>query len=163
MDEQAGTIPRDDPLHLSMCTCAGIRRAARTITQLYDEALRRTGLKSGQLTLLAALLEKGATGLGDLAEALMMDRTTLSRNLKPLVRDGLVVTGADTDQRVRVVALTDLGAERIAQAYPHWAEVQWRMIEGLGAEQWTGLIGQLEAAGRLARSDGADREPAATR
>ncbi len=121
------------------------------VTQMYETALQQTGLKVGQVTMLAVLSNRGDMPLTSLAAALVMDRTTLTRNLKPMVRDGLISVETEEDQRVRMVGLTDKGRKKIKQAYPLWAEVQSRLVDGLGSERWSGLVADLNATVELAR------------
>ncbi len=142
-----------DPLNMALCTCATVRQAARTVTQMYETALQPTGLKAGQVTLLAVLSKHGDMPLTTLSDALVMDRTTLTRNLKPMVRDGLVRIATEKDQRVRKVRLTAKGTKKIDEAYPLWAEVQSRMVDGLGSKRWSGLVVDLNAAVEVARKD----------
>ena len=111
-------------LNMNLCTCANIRKAARVVTQMYDTALQETGLKSGQLSLLATVSNLGELPVTALAEILVMDRTTLTRNLKPLVRDGLINITTEEDQRVRVVSLSKKGIKQFDDAYPLWVKVQ---------------------------------------
>jgi DNA-binding MarR family transcriptional regulator len=121
------------------------------VTQMYETALQQTGLKVGQVTMLAVLSNRGDMPLTSLADALVMDRTTLTRNLKPMVRDGLVSVETEEDQRVRMVGLTGKGRKKIKQAYPLWAEVQSRLVDGLGSERWSGLVADLNATVEVAR------------
>ena len=126
------------------CFCMNIRKASRVITQLYDEALKPSGLLVSQFTLLVALASVGSITMTQLAEALVMDRTTLTRNLKPLEREGLVRIESGQDQRTRVLSLTNAGQTALEKALPLWQEVQIQVVERLGQEQWklllTGLL-----------------------
>ena len=153
MNKKQNQSIADDPLNIALCTCATVRKAARIVTQMYESALQPTGLKAGQITLLAVLSKQGDMPLTTLADALVMDRTTLTRNLKPMVRDGFVSIRGEEDQRVRVVGLTALGRSKMAEAYPLWTEVQSRMVDGLGAERWSGLVVDLNAAVEVAQKD----------
>ena len=141
----------DDPLNMALCTCAAVRKTARIVTQMFETALKPTGLKAGQVTLLAVLSKRGDMPLTTLADALVMDRTTLTRNLKPMVRDGLIRIETEEDQRVRKVGLTAKGSRKIAEAYPLWAAVQSRLVDGLGSKRWSGLVVDLNAAVKVAR------------
>jgi DNA-binding MarR family transcriptional regulator len=140
-----------DPLNMALCTCAAVRKAARIVTQMFETALQPTGLKAGQFTLLAVLSKQGDMPLTALADALVMDRTTLTRNLKPMVRDGLIRIETEKDQRVRKVGLTANGTRKITEAYPLWAEVQSRLVDGLEAERWSGLVVDLNSTIEVAR------------
>ncbi len=141
----------DDALNMALCTCATIRKAARIVTQMYEAAIQETDLKVGQVTMLAVLSNEGDMPLTSLADALVMDRTTLTRNLKPMVRDGFISVATEEDQRVRMVGLTDKGKQKIKQAYPLWAGVQSKLVDGFGAKRWSGLVADLNAVVEVAR------------
>ena len=151
MNKRQSNPKSDDALNMALCTCANIRKAARMVTQMYETALQQTGLKVGQVSMLAVLSNRGDMPLTSLADALVMDRTTLTRNLKPMVRDGLISVETEEDQRVRMVGLTGKGRKKIKQAYPLWAEVQSRLVNGLGSERWSGLVADLNATVEVAR------------
>jgi DNA-binding MarR family transcriptional regulator len=136
---------------MALCSCAAVRKAARIVTQMYETALQPTGLKAGQVTLLVVLSKQGDMPLTTLAAALVMDRTTVTRNLKPMIRDGFIRIETEKDQRVRKVGLTAKGTRKIEEAYPLWAEVQSRLVDGLGADRWSGLVVDLNAAVEVAR------------
>ena len=101
-------------------TCANLRKAARVVTQRYEAALQPTGLKVTQFTVLATLTKRGDLPLTHLAEALVLDRTTLTRNLKPLAGQGLITIENEWDQRVRRIKLTAKGSKAFKDALPHW-------------------------------------------
>ncbi|KIC47138.1 MarR family transcriptional regulator [Ruegeria sp. ANG-S4] len=103
------------------CLCLHLQRAARSIARRFDEALRPLGLTHGQYSLLMALNRPGAPRLGELAKFLAMDRTTLTANLKPLERRGLLVMQPDSsDKRSRRIGLSDAGRDLLVQAVPIW-------------------------------------------
>lgn len=137
--------PEREATAFSDCTCANLRKAARMVTQAYDAALQSTGLKSTQFILLANLAEQGDMPLTQLADALVMDRTTLTRNLKPLVRQGLVHVAQEADLRVRRISLTRAGRAAVVAARPKWEAMQLRVSERLGDARWAGLLDDLNA------------------
>ncbi len=151
MNKKYIEIQPDDPMDMAFCTCETIRKAARMVTQMYETALQQSGLKAGQISLLAMLSRKGDMPLTALADALVMDRTTLTRNLKPMVRDGFISIKAEQDLRVRKVGLTAKGTRKFAEAYPLWADAQSRLVNGLGVERWSGLVADLNATVQVAR------------
>lgn len=119
------------------CLCFRARRVSRTITRLYDEALRPVGLQATQLTLLNAIAMGGDAGnlMPAMADVLAMDPTTLSRNLKPLENDGLVaIERSPGDRRVRVAKLTAAGRAKVAEALPLWQAATDRLIDVVGPE-----------------------------
>ena len=125
------------------CTCFGLRKAARAVTQMYDQALKPTGLRATQLSLLFSVERTGPRGMAELAEQLVMDRTTLTRNLKPLLDRGLLKSVEGSDRRRRPIAITAKGRAALAHALPYWREAQARMTGGLGRVRWGRLLGDL--------------------
>jgi DNA-binding MarR family transcriptional regulator len=129
--------------------CAGgrTRQASRMLTRVYDEELRPIGVQASQLTLLVAVAmfgESGAT-VGALADATLMDRTTVTRNVKPLEQAGLLlVARSSTDARSRTIVLTRAGERKIEAAYPLWRRAQERIRSAVGAGRIDALRGQLE-------------------
>src|SRR5260370_27005745 len=131
------------------CTCMRLRRANRTITQIYDQYLAPAGLTSSQFGMLARLHGAGLQGkaalpIGTLADLHGMDPTTLTRNLKLLLAAKLVRDGRDaTDRRIRTIALTDAGRKRLIGAFPEWRKAQQRVETPLGTEAMLALNGLL--------------------
>jgi DNA-binding MarR family transcriptional regulator len=134
--ERETTSP--DPVEL-VCACASIRRAARALSRLYEEALAAVDLSSTQMTVLMFLGRSGPMPLSDLADALAMDRTSLYRALRPLERRELVRIRATADRRAKEVLLTVDGERHLARAMPHWQKVQSRFIESFGSSAWQRL------------------------
>ncbi len=133
------------------CACGNIRQAARAVTQLYDEALRPTGLRATQFGILAATMVMGPLTVTKLAEVTVTDRTTLTRNLKLLAKKGLIRIQRGNDGREREVSLTERGREALAQAYPFWQKAQAHVVKGLGEERWKSLREGLSAVVSVAR------------
>lgn len=134
----------------AMCTSFNLRKASRAVTQFYDDALRESGLKSTQFSLLAAAAQAGSLPISLLAAEMAMDRTTLTRNLKPLETAGLVAVTSGQDRRVRRVAATAEGEAVLARAIPAWRRAQTQMIDRLGDERWGEFLRQLQAVRRAA-------------
>lgn len=126
------------------CVSYRLRRVARVTAKSYDNALRPSGLRTTQFTLLAALNQRGDTNIGELSEWLAIDATTLTRNLAILVRRGLVENTPADDARVRNVRLTDRGNDIYEEALPLWREAQQRVLEAIEPERLLGLWSQLE-------------------
>ncbi len=120
--------------------------------QLFDEMLQPTGLRSTQFTLLVAVALLGEAPVTQLSRALVMDRTTLARNLKPLESLGLLTVEAGTDRRRHLVRLTERGRQALARALPYWERAQHQMVTRLGQEQWHALRASLKATMTLAQS-----------
>jgi DNA-binding MarR family transcriptional regulator len=103
------------------CLCLHVQRAARAVARRFDEALRPLGLRNGQFSLLMSLNRPGAASIGEIATLLARDRTTLTANLKPLARRGLVeVTVDPDDKRGRSITLTRAGRALLVSAVPIW-------------------------------------------
>src|SRR5512144_2341918 len=100
-----GTMPSPHKAPPSACACGRLRRAARALTQLYDDAMAPSGLRVTQYSLLSALARRGPLHITELASAQLLDRTALSRNLDPLVAKGLVAIRPGRDARTREVAI----------------------------------------------------------
>lgn len=113
------------------CLCFASRRAARAITQFYDRQLRESGLRSTQFTLLAFLLNAGTSSVNQAAEYLGMERTTLSRNLEPLLSAGYVRVDSGEDRRVKMIAITTQGRAAARAALPLWQRAQQAMTARL--------------------------------
>jgi DNA-binding MarR family transcriptional regulator len=118
------------------CLCANVRRAARAITQLYDEALRPSGLRSTQFTLLQTLnLAPGISQKG-LARLLEFDSTTLTRTLAHLRSKGWLRSEAGEDRRELRLSLTAAGLEEYKRVVPYWQAAQRRLRRELGEANW---------------------------
>lgn len=126
-------------------TCMGmhIRRASRIVTQVYDSALRPTGLVVNQFTLLAAIHLIESAPITRLAQELFTDQTTLTRNLKLLEKRGLVAIAPGDDRRVKLVSLTVEGQSILAQALPLWEQAQAKVKEHFGQQKWQTLLSLL--------------------
>jgi DNA-binding MarR family transcriptional regulator len=112
-----------------------VRQAARQLTQLYDDALAGTGLRITQYSVLARLSKIEPATMQELADDLVLDRTTLSHNLKPLQREGLVSVGAaEGDQRVRHLQVTKAGKAALRSAEKAWQGAQQKFEKAFGAE-----------------------------
>ncbi len=129
----------------TLCACAGLRRTARAVTRVYDRHLRPAGIHVTQFSILAALAPADST-ISQLGEGLGMDRTTLSRDLRPLQAQGLIEVRPGPDQRTRVVSLTEAGRRTFAAARPLWREAQTEIRTALGPDGWQRLFVSLAAA-----------------
>lgn len=119
------------------CHCLAARRRAREITRHYDEKLRPHGLQSTQFSILAVLGVNGPTPLGELADILGLERTSLTRSADRLEDEEWVTDGKSEDARVRLLKLTATGREKVESAYPAWKEAQDEMdtqMDQLAAE-----------------------------
>ncbi len=136
--------PRRSSGSSSNCNCQSIRQAARQVTQLYDRHLAPTGLRTSQLSILVNLSRSGPQSINGLATALVMDRTTLGRGIKPLERDGLIAIGDGPDGRTRSLKLTAAGRKKMTQAILCWQEAQAEFETAFGAAEASALRATLE-------------------
>jgi DNA-binding MarR family transcriptional regulator len=106
------------------CVCTAARRRSRDLTRVFEKAMRGSGVHVTQFTLLATLVQTGAIATNRLADFQGLERTTLTRNLALLVRDGFVRIDEGEDRRVRKAAITPAGEEAARRAYPFWKKAQ---------------------------------------
>lgn len=125
------------------CACGRLRRATRALTQLYDDLMAPSGLRVTQFSLLRMLAREGTSRMSDLAEALLLDRTALSRTLDPLVNRGLVMIVPGRDARTREVSLKRAGQAALRTATPYWQDAQARVAKRLGSAKLDALIAVL--------------------
>ena len=129
----------------SACNCTSLRKATRRVSQLYDLALEPCGLRITQRAILNHIARSGTPPLGELAEALVMDRGALTHNLKPLARDGLVEIKVDPDdRRNRLIALTAAGRKKLAESEALWKRAQDGFEAAFGAPKSASLRKALE-------------------
>jgi DNA-binding MarR family transcriptional regulator len=131
---------------LEECTCLAVRQAARHVTQFYDRHLVSAGLRTTQFSILARLRRHGPMTINALAEDMVMDRTTLGRNILPLERDGLIsIKPGRTDRRSKELRLTDAGLERLRAASQGWRDAQKEFAAAFGNERTVDLRALLHA------------------
>jgi DNA-binding MarR family transcriptional regulator len=133
-------------LGLEQCNCLAVRQAARHITQFYDQCLAPSGLRTTQFSILAKLKRLGPVTINVLATDLVMDRTTLGRNILPLQREGLIaVVKGRIDRRRKELRVAEAGAERVRAAGKGWVEAQARFETVFGADRTAELRALLRA------------------
>ena len=142
-------------------TCAGfhLRRASRAVTQHFDHALAAVGLRTTQFTLLGALAIGGAVSTNELAHGLVVDRTTLTRNLRLLRDAGLVETQPGRSGREVWFTLSDEGRDVLARAIPIWREAQGSIVTAFGETRWPTMVAELDrlVSGTMALTDDTGR------
>ena len=127
------------------CNVTALRKATRHVSQLYDEALAASGLRATQRAILVYIKQAGSPTIGRLADALVLDRTALNHNLKPLQRDGLVAISVDRDdRRSRLVQLTRRGEARLEESRSAWKRAQDRFEAAVGSKEAAELRKTLE-------------------
>ncbi len=133
------------------CVCTTLRKAARAVTQLYDEYLRLAGLRATQYSLLKQVLTQEPVTVNQLAEATVTDRTTLSRNLRILQQGGFIDLRAGQDRREHEVRLTPQGRKILIKADRCWERAQGYVLDRLGEERWNILREELGTLVGLSR------------
>jgi DNA-binding MarR family transcriptional regulator len=147
------TFPRADE-----CNCLAVRQAARHITQFYDQFLAAAGLRTTQFSILAKLRRRGPLTINALADELVMDRTTLGRNILPLEREGLIdIVPGKRDRRSKEVQLSEAGAERLRSALKGWAQAQSQFETAFGAKRTKELRGLLHTVAATELEPAGDR------
>ncbi len=128
----------------TQCLCTKLRRATRSVTRLYDDALEGVGVNVAQYSLLKNLARLDQPSITSLAEALGLDRSTLGRNLKVLEGKGLVQLEGGEDQRNRLVSLTAAGQASLDEALRAWEQVQVQLGQRIGLEKRAALMALLD-------------------
>ena len=131
------------------CTCFNLRKAARAVTQAYDGTLKPIGLRATQLSVLNVIAIEGPAAMSELADILVMDRTTLTRNIKPLMDQGYLKSVTGEDKRQRPIAITAKGKKQLKKALPYWQQAQKNVAAGLGMERLVQLLSNLKETTKL--------------
>lgn len=131
-DRSINVSAEPDVSETAACLCLASRKVARAITRAFEQALRPHGIRATQFSVLAILAGKGRQSLGALAASLGVERTTLTRNLAVLERQGLVRIRPGEDARARIVSITDAGRRTIAAALPAWRQAQSALTASIG-------------------------------
>lgn len=126
-----------------VCAALNFQKATRVITQLFNEELRPSGLRVNQFALLVAILLYAPVTIGNLADELIMDRTSLSRNLKPLEKRNLILIEVGKDRRTRRIKLSGRGRQALEEALPLWEKAQAQVLKGLGSERYGKMLREL--------------------
>ena len=134
------------PIRLSPaeCTCFRVRGAARRVTQIYSRHMAPTGLKISQFSLLGFVAARGPITIGRLSELLATDRTTLTRNLRPLLANGVIERAEAGDKRRHELVATLAGRALFKRALPLWAEAEQEVRTAMGAKLTADLHGALD-------------------
>ena len=137
-------MPTKAPVPMPACHCFALRQAARFVSVLYDRHLSKAGLTTSQFSIMSAIRANPGIAVHDLAERLVMERTSLVRAIQPLTRDGWVQQLPAPDHpRKLVLSLTAAGERHYAQAYEHWLAAQQEFEAQVGAERAAALRGDL--------------------
>ena len=133
------------------CACGSLRRASRLITQIYDNFLQPSGLKITQFIMLMSVKILGPITITKLAQKLLMDRTTCTRNLKNLQKKNLINFEQSEDRRMKKIVLTDQGNEIIEQSIPLWEKAQNFLLDKVGENQMASLVKDLSRTVSIVR------------
>jgi DNA-binding MarR family transcriptional regulator len=136
---------------LESCACFNFRKVSRAVTQLYDEALHPCGLRSTQLVILLSVAVQPSANISQLARRMVMDASTLNRNLRPLMQRGLLELTAGEDGRRKQIVLTEQGKAAINAAVPYWSAAQKRLVGLFGRQRYKELTRQMSSVIALAR------------
>jgi DNA-binding MarR family transcriptional regulator len=138
-----------DPSQILACaqSCAAfnVRRASRALTRLYGQFMAQTGLEPTQYSLLVASALARQNTVSKMAEALAIERSALARNLSVMEKSGLLRVVPGEDRRTRIVAITPMGRQKLAEALPLWRKAQDAVEREFGAERLRQLVGELNA------------------
>jgi len=133
------------------CACGSLRRASRLITQVYDNFLQPSGLKITQFIMLMSVKILGPITITRLAQKLLMDRTTCTRNLKNLQGKNLINFEQSEDRRMKKIVLTDQGNEILEQTIPLWEKAQNFLLDKVGENQMASLVKDLSRTVSIVR------------
>ena len=129
---------------LENCLCHRTRMASRAVTRLYDDILRPVGLRATQLVVLVAVGSGEALSITSLAKIMGMDRSTLTRNLAPLEREGLIRLGNEGWRRSRTIEITKKGSAQLREASSLWEDAQNALRQKLGVRKWAVIRADLD-------------------
>ncbi|WNG25061.1 winged helix-turn-helix transcriptional regulator [Cystobacter fuscus] len=149
-------MPPDEEFTQTPCNCLSLRQASRHVTQFYDQALAPSGVRTTQYSILNRVFTQGPRTVKQLAEQLFMDPSTLTHNLRPLLKEGLVELQVGTDRRMRVIALTAQGKAVRERARVLWLRAQARFEQQFGDTQAAALREMMSAVVRTPLGDGGD-------
>ena len=147
------------------CASLNFRRTARAVTRLYDLALQKSGIRSTQFAILVGIAKKQPISIGCLGDMLGIDSTTLTRSLRLLENEGLIVISNRAAKRQRFLSVTDKGQQTLARSVPAWRAAQERFVATIGAEYWVALRSELERLSLVAvklEKPGKSPEPSST-
>ena len=146
---KARSTPASDPPDLG-CACATVRRVARQVTKLYDDELRAVDIEAPQYALLSTLKRHGPCSQTTLGRPHALDKTTVSRNLRILERNGWIAFVPTTDRRERHVVLTADGERQQARAAVQWRAAQRGLRAAMSADDWAAMFAAFAAVSRAA-------------
>ncbi len=145
-------MPELSTLNPENCACFNVRKTARVLTQEYDQFITPSGLKTTQFSALAVIDRLGPVMMTDLARAMEIERTSLTRNLKLIEQDGFITTRPGEDARSRIVEITGAGREKLKEAQVLWKNIQSRIVGNFGEKRFAFLQDELAALRSIVQS-----------
>ena len=136
---------------IAQCACFDLRKATRAVSRMYDDFLRDEGLNITQFSLLRVIRTEKELSISTLGRYMVMDRTSITRALAPLERDGLIDTQPGADKRIRIVSVTNKGRKLVEEAEPKWRQAQEALIETIGEDRWRAMCALLRDTTRMVR------------
>ena len=136
---------------LAECASFDLRKTTRAVSRMYDDFLRGLGLNITQFSILRLILTEKALSISTLGRYMVMERTSITRALAPLERDGLVQSRPGADKRIRIVTVTNKGRKLVEAAEPKWRQAQEALLEIIGEDRWRSLRTLLRDTTRVVR------------
>src|SRR5262249_41179025 len=124
---------------LAECACFDLRKATRAVSRMYDDFLRDAGLNITQFSLRHLIRAEEGVSISTLGRYMVMDRTSITRALAPLERDGLTQSRSGADKRIRIVSITNKGRKVVEDAEPKWRQAQEQLIRTIGENRWRAM------------------------
>jgi DNA-binding MarR family transcriptional regulator len=134
---------------LAECACFDLRKATRAVSRMYDDFLRDAGLNITQFSLLRLICVERELSISTLSRYMVMDRTSITRALVPLQREGLIHSRPGADKRIRIVSLTNKGCKLVEDAEPKWSRAQLTFMETIGEDHWRAMRALLRDTIRM--------------
>ncbi|UJL46658.1 winged helix-turn-helix transcriptional regulator [Virgibacillus sp. NKC19-16] len=129
---------------IQFCACANLRKAARIVTQRYEKQMQSTGLKVTQFYMLVNITHHKVISISKLGEIMLLDQTTVTRNVNVLQKSGYVyITKDKNDSRTKSISITDAGIDKLEEATPIWLEIQENIESRIGKEKYANLLEAL--------------------
>jgi DNA-binding MarR family transcriptional regulator len=126
------------------CASFNFRRTARAVTRMYDDALQESGMRSTQWAILVSIAKSQPVAIGAVSDVLVVDRTTLTRSLRLLEREGLLTISKRSTMRQRFLSLTEKGEDALRRSLPAWRKAHQRFVDTVGSQYWIDLRNELE-------------------
>ena len=130
---------------IQFCACANLRKAARIVTQVYEKKMAPTGLKATQYYMLVNIARHKERSISELGEIMLLDQTTITRNVDILKKSGYVnITKDKSDSRTKTITITDIGLAKLEEATPIWLQIQDKIENNMGKDKYKDLLETLK-------------------